>query len=160
MSPRSKTYAVHPSPPPQRVWKRVEAPWAPQGHLLEADVGGFVWQAYQQPDGTWALTGGGYQAPLYFQEWQEVRAFVEGGGGAPLTNPIDPLTASAAAAGAAIALRSHLVNNPEQGHDLAYDQGYLDATNYAPSRASSLHGGAKRRYKHGFADGLRDRERQ
>jgi len=148
-----------PNPAGQRVWKRVEDARTPQGHLLEADVGGYVWQAYQQADGQWVLTGGGYQAPLYFREWSDVRAFVEGGAAtAPQPNPIDPLTAAAAATGAAIAMRSHLVNNPGRPHDLAYDQGYRDAVNFAPSRASSLAGGVKERYKQGFADGLRDRK--
>lgn len=152
-SPRTR------NPDEQRVWKRVESPDAPQGHLLEADLGGFVWQAWQMEDGQWTLQGGGFAAPMVFPEWQDVRLFVEKG---LFNNPVDPITATAAAAGMGIAMRHALMANPQQrevprgrlrGWDWAYDVGFRDGAASNPDRAKMLSGPARSRYARGYREG-------
>lgn len=152
------------NPDEQRVWKRVESSDAPQGHLLEADLGGFVWQAWQLDDGQWQLIGGGFQSPMLFPEWQDVRLFVEKGlfHNPARRNPVDPITATAAAAGMGIAMRHALMSNPTRPvtrgsgpTDWAYDVGFRDAAASNSDRSAMLSGAARSRYARGYREGRR-----
>lgn len=91
----------------QRTWHRVEAPGTYRGHALEAMIDGNHWYAWENPDGSWSLRRNG-AGPEIEDNWAAVRRAAEG----PAKNPMAPAVATAAAAGMAMAMRHHLINNP------------------------------------------------
>lgn len=91
----------------QRTWHRVEVPGTFRGHAVEATIGGNHWRGWENPDGTWSLSMNGSD-PVTKRDWTDVRTSAE----RPVQNPMNPMLAGAAAAGMAIAMRDHLINNP------------------------------------------------
>jgi hypothetical protein len=94
----------------KRTWSRVEAPGTLRGHALEAKITGDHFLGWENADGSWFLATNGSD-PVRCRDWTEVRQIAEGGG-ARASNPLDPLTATAAAGGMAFAMRSFLMDNP------------------------------------------------
>lgn len=102
----------------QRTWRRIEAPWTPQGHALTASFGGEVWTAWQNGDGTWSLRYGTLARDVphaIYPDWGTARATAERlrtsspRKGNP-DNPMAPaLIAGAAATGTGFALR-HMID--------------------------------------------------
>ncbi len=99
----------------QRVWHRVEAPGTHRGHAMEGTIHGRPFRAWENADGTWMLGEQGAPPVRVQGDWSAVRELADQiarGNPGQQTNPVDPLTATAAVAGAAIAMRHSLQTNP------------------------------------------------
>lgn len=98
----------------QRVWSRVEAPGTARGHALVARFGGSQWKLWENADGTWNVQYGD-AGSILADDWTTARGIAERWRTRlpPVSNPLNPYVANAAAAGSAIALRAHLVPNPQ-----------------------------------------------
>lgn len=96
----------------QRTWMRVEAPGTFRGHALEARIDGDHFVGWENADGRWSLEVNGAR-PVPCRDWAEVRRIAERGR-ARAPNPLDPLTATAAAGGMAFAMRYFLMHNPTE----------------------------------------------
>lgn len=106
----------------QTTWRRIELPGTYRGHALVARFGGEAWTAWEMPDGQWALNYGTIQIKRpqrLYRDWSTARGVAEQArtGWSRVSNPVHPLIAGAAAAGAAAVVKNALLaTNPAPTH--------------------------------------------